>query len=83
MSNYKFDVQLLLEGSTTSAKTVSEHITKNFTGDCLMVVGDESLLKLHFHTNTPWEILAYCASLGNIYDIIVENMHRQANGLKG
>lgn len=83
MSDYKFDVQLLLEGKDLSAQTVNEYIGKNIAGDCLMVVGDEDLLKLHFHTDTPWEVLAYCASLGDIYDVIVENMKRQAVGLKG
>ncbi|MDR0963252.1 MAG: kinase to dihydroxyacetone kinase, partial [Clostridium sp.] len=41
------------------------------------------LLKVHFHTNEPWQILAYCASLGDVYDIVVENMLRQANGMHG
>ncbi|HPY94861.1 MAG TPA: kinase to dihydroxyacetone kinase, partial [Clostridia bacterium] len=26
----------------------------------------------------PWEVQEYCASLGDIYDIVVENMERQA-----
>ena len=34
-------------------------------------------------TNEPWEVLKYCASLGEIYDVVVENMERQENGLKG
>ena len=52
-------------------------------GDSLLVVGDEELIKLHFHTNTPWQVIEYCASLGDIYDIVVENMERQQNGLQG
>ena len=46
-------------------------------------VGDEELIKIHFHTNEPWQVLEYCASLGEIYDIVVEDMDRQARGLKG
>jgi dihydroxyacetone kinase-like predicted kinase len=49
----------------------------------LLAVGDERLIKIHFHTNSPWEVLEYCASLGDIYDIVVENMERQENGLQG
>ena len=37
------------------------------------MVGDEELMKLHFHTNEPWQVLEYCASLGEIFDIVVEN----------
>lgn len=46
-------------------------------------MGDDELIKIHFHTNTPWNVLEYCASLGEIYDIVVEDMDRQARGLKG
>ena len=46
-------------------------------------MGDDELIKIHFHTNEPWQVLEYCASLGEIYDIVVENMERQEQGLKG
>ena len=35
------------------------------------------LIKIHFHTNEPWKVLEYCASLGEIYDIVIEDMDRQ------
>ena len=41
------------------------------------------LIKIHFHTNEPRKVLAYCAGLGGIYDIVVEDMDRQAGGLQG
>lgn len=83
MIEYKFDTQLLIEGHDLSEDAINEYITKNIEGDCLLAVGDDEIIKIHFHTNTPWEVLAYCASLGEIYDIVVENMERQANGLEG
>ena len=46
-------------------------------------MGDEDLIKIHYHTNLPWKVLEYCASLGDIHDIIVENMDRQSGGLHG
>ena len=81
--NYTFDTQLLLEGKNLSDEEVRDYIRKNIEGDCLLVVGDDELLKLHFHTNTPWKVLEYCSTLGEIYDVVVENMPRQAKGLKG
>lgn len=83
MLEYKFDTQLLIEGENLSEDEINEYITKNIEGDCLLAVGDEELIKIHFHTNTPWKVLEYCASLGDINDIVIENMERQANGLKG
>lgn len=83
MLEFKFDTQLLLAGEQLNEDEVFDYITANFEGDSLLAVGDESLIKIHFHTNRPWEILAYCASLGEIFDIVVENMERQASGLQG
>lgn len=83
MLEYKFDTQLLIEGSNLDEDAINDYITQHFKGDCLLAVGDESLIKVHFHTNTPWEVLAYCATLGDIFDIVVENMERQENGLQG
>ena len=48
-----------------------------------LAVGDEELIKIHFHTNEPWKVLEYCATLGEIFDIVVEDMDRQSRGLKG
>ena len=83
MLEYRFDTQLLIEGKNLSEDEINDYITKNIEGDCLLAVGDEELIKIHFHTNTPWKVLEYCASLGDIYDIVVENMERQAHDLKG
>lgn len=83
MIEFKFDTQLLIEGKNLSEDEINEYITKNFNGDCLLAVGDEELIKIHFHTNTPWELLEYCASLGDIHDVVIENMERQAKGLQG
>lgn len=83
MLTYRFDTQLLIEGNNLSEDKINENITKNIEGDCLLAVGDEKLIKIHFHTNTPWKLLEYCASLGDIHDIVIENMERQANGLQG
>ncbi len=83
MLEFRYDTQLLIEGKNLSEDQISDYITNNLEGDCLLAVGDEELIKIHFHTNTPWKILEYCASLGEIYDIVVEDMERQANGLQG
>ena len=83
MDGFRYDTQLLIEEKNLNEDAIDEYFTKNFEGDCLLVVGDESVIKIHFHTDTPWKVLEYCASLGEIYDIVVEDMDRQARGLKG
>lgn len=80
---FRYDTQLLIEGTDLDEDEISDYITEHFKGDCLLAVGDEELIKIHFHTNEPWKILEYGASLGEIYDIVVEDMDRQSRGLKG
>lgn len=83
MIDFKFDTQLLIEGTGLDEDAINEYITSNIKGDCLLAVGDDELIKIHYHTNEPWQVLEYCASLGDIHDVVVENMERQANGLQG
>lgn len=83
MTQYRYDTQLLIEGKGLDEDTISEYFLDNLDGDCLLAVGDDQLIKIHFHTNEPWDVLKYCASLGEIYDIVVEDMERQSNGLHG
>lgn len=83
MLDYRYDTQLLIEGENLDEDEIYDYITENFEGDSLLAVGDEDLIKIHFHTNEPWKILEYCSTLGEIYDIVVEDMDRQQRGLKG
>ena len=83
MVEFKYDTQLLIEGENLDEIVIREYFISNFEGDSLLAVGDEELIKIHFHTNEPWKVLEYCAGLGEIFDIVVEDMDRQSRGLKG
>jgi dihydroxyacetone kinase-like predicted kinase len=83
MLEFKFDTQLLIDGHNLDEDAIFDYITANLKGDSLLAVGDEDLIKIHFHTNEPWQLLEYAATLGEIYDVVVENMERQEAGLKG
>ena len=85
MLEYKFDTQLLIERTDKDLDedAINDYIRDNFKGDCLIAAGDEDLVKIHYHTNEPWLVLAYCSTLGDIFDVVVENMQRQEDGLQG
>lgn len=83
MLEFRYDTQLLIEGKKLDEDAIREHFLGKLTGDCLLVVGDDELIKIHFHTNEPWRVLEYCASLGEIHDIVIEDMDRQSRGLQG
>ncbi len=83
MLEFRYDTQLLIEGKDLDENAIRDYFDHNFKGDCLLAVGDPEMIKIHFHTNEPWKVLEYCSSLGEIYDIVIEDMERQANGLHG
>lgn len=83
MLEFRYDTQLLIEGENLKEDEINDYILSHLKGDCLLAVGDETLIKIHFHTNEPWELLKYASTLGEIYDIVVEDMDRQSRGLKG
>ena len=83
MLEFRFDTQLLIEGHDLDEDKINDYIRENIKGDCLLAVGDDELIKIHYHTNEPWQVLEYCATLGDIYDIVEENMQRQEDGLPG
>ena len=84
MLQYRYDTQMLIDGEDLDEDEIRDYITEHFDGDCLLAVGgDGDPVKIHFHTNEPWKILEYCNSVGEIFDIVVEDMIRQANGQQG
>ena len=70
MLEYKFDTQLLIEGTGLDEDRINDYITNNIKGDCLLAVGDDELIKIHYHTNEPWQVLEYCASLGSCFQTV-------------
>ena len=46
-------------------------------GDCVVVVGDFSLVKVHVHTNDPGKALQYALTLGELINLKIENMLEQ------
>lgn len=67
-----FDVQFLVEAQHLDVAAIRERITA--MGDCPLVEGDETLVKVHVHVPNPGVPLAYAVSLGFVTDVVVENM---------
>ena len=82
-TEFRYDTQLLLEGKNLNPDGIRDYFETELEGDCLIAVGDSQLVKIHFHTNEPWKVLEFCAGVGEIYDIVIEDMVRQSKGLQG
>lgn len=83
MEEFRYDTQLLIEGKNLNEEEIKAYFQKNFEGDSMLIVGDSELIKVHYHTNQPWKVLEYCSTVGEIFDIVVEDMDRQSRGLQG
>ena len=51
-------------------------------GDCVLVIGDLSLVKVHVHSNAPGQVLTYALELGELDHLKIENMLQQNRELK-
>jgi len=46
-------------------------------GDSMLVVGNESVVKVHIHTNHPGEVIEHALEIGSLSDIKIDNMRLQ------
>lgn len=50
-------------------------------GQSAVIVGDDTMLKVHIHTEHPGQVLAYATALGSLDQIKIDNMSRQTSAL--
>jgi len=51
-------------------------------GDCVLVIGDLNMVKVHVHSNAPGQVLSYALELGELDHLKIENMLQQNRELK-
>lgn len=73
---YRYCTELMIHNAKKDYESVRKDLEKR-DGDSLVVVGDEDVIKVHFHTNDPGEIISYALTVGELFDIKVENMKEQ------
>lgn len=52
-------------------------------GDCVVVVDDDEIIKVHVHTNVPGEVLTEALTYGPLQTVKIENMRNQHTALSG
>ncbi|MCP5097135.1 MAG: DAK2 domain-containing protein, partial [Chloroflexi bacterium] len=76
-----YDVQFILMGRNLNVEEVRSRI--DAMGDSTVVVGDETTIKVHIHVQDPGDPISYGISLGEITDVVVENMQMQMEEIVG
>ena len=81
-----YDVQLLITDPTRPIAELREEMLE-FGADCVLVVGDETVCKIHVHTLSPDRIIGIALTAGRISDVVVEDLelmsaeHEAATGI--
>ncbi|HEV2655272.1 MAG TPA: DAK2 domain-containing protein, partial [Ktedonobacteraceae bacterium] len=74
---FGYEVVFLLRGQQLDVEGIRQTII-DMGGVSTVVAGDEKMLKVHTHTQTPGKILDYGVSLGSLLDINIENLQEQS-----
>ena len=69
-------IQFLVQGQGLAVEAIREHLGKEWA-DSAVAVGDDRLVRVHVHSKDPGPALSYGASLGDLYQIRIENMEQQ------
>jgi DAK2 domain fusion protein YloV len=75
LSRYRYCTTFVVEGEHLDAEAIEAELER--LGDSLLVVGDESALKVHVHTDDPGEALSLGVAVGTVAEIEIANMHAQ------
>lgn len=52
-------------------------------GDCMLIIDEEDIVKVHIHTNNPGYVLEQAVKLGEMVNIKIDNMKHQHSALVG
>jgi DAK2 domain fusion protein YloV len=75
LSQFRYCTGFVVEGEELDADALERELAT--LGDSLLVVGDESALKVHVHTDDPGRAIQLATAIGVVEAVEVANMHRQ------
>jgi len=78
---YTYCTELVVRGSGINIGKLKEKIESY--GDSALIVGNENLVKIHIHTNTPQKVLNRAIKVGTLHDIQINNMKDQRMEIVG
>jgi hypothetical protein len=72
---YGYCTEFLLKGQKLDPDKMGKKLKKR--GQSLIVVGDESTVRVHIHTYDPGKVIRYATSLGTMHQVSIRNMDEQ------
>lgn len=72
---YGYCTEFMLKGDKLKPDTIRTRLNKK--GQSLIVVGDDSTVRVHVHTLDPGDVIHYAAGLGTMHQVSIRNMDEQ------
>jgi DAK2 domain fusion protein YloV len=72
---YGYCTEFMLKGEELEPEDIRKSLQKK--GESLIVVGDESAVRIHIHTLDPGNIIRYATKLGTMHQVSIRNMDEQ------
>ena len=82
---YCTETLLRLQNSKCDPESFDVNIIRDFLntiGNSIVCIKDDSIVKMHVHTMTPYKVLEFCQKYGEFLTIKIENMMLQHNNLE-
>ncbi|NPD88133.1 MAG: kinase to dihydroxyacetone kinase [Asgard group archaeon] len=83
--NYRYDVQSMIKNpelTRDDKNRIRDHIEKDCVGDCLLVIGMQGMIKVHFHTDEPEDLRKVLDQYGEFENFEIEDMKEQYEAFK-
>jgi DAK2 domain fusion protein YloV len=72
---YGYCTEFLLKGEELEPEDIRKRLESK--GESLIVVGDESAIRIHIHTLSPGTVIQFATKLGTLHQVSIRNMDEQ------
>jgi uncharacterized protein len=72
---YGYCTEFLLKGELLEPEEIRKRLEKK--GESMIVVGDDSAVRIHIHTLNPGNIISIASKLGTLHQVSIRNMDEQ------
>ncbi|MFC1873009.1 DAK2 domain-containing protein [Chloroflexota bacterium] len=72
---FGYCTEFLLKGEKLDTEKIKKRLEKK--GQSLIVVGDQSAIRVHIHTSDPGKVIQYATGLGTVHQASMRNMDEQ------
>ncbi len=72
---FGYCTEFMLKGQSLDPDKIKTRLQKK--GESLIVVGNDSTVRVHIHTENPGNIITYASTLGTMHNVSIRNMDEQ------